>query len=392
MAPAANATALAPPKGAGFWRYGLALVSIVIALGLARTFLYFHLPQPFAVFALSAIAITYWYGGIKPGILSTVLALIVRNSYEPAGRLGAAPLALYDLAFVIFAVLMTLATQARDELELRVAERTAELTRSNEDLKREIADHIRDSESLRQAQEDLARISRITTMGELTASLAHEVNQPIAAAVTNATTCVRWLVRDPPNVEEARAAASRLVKDATRAADIVSRIRTLFKKGSTPQRESVDLREVVREMILLLRSETSHYSISIQTDIASDLPRVMADRVQLQQVFMNLMMNGIDAMKHTNGERELTITSRQEEDEVLVSVSDTGMGLPPRMADRIFDAFFTTKEHGTGMGLSISRSIVESHGGRLWVVENSSRGASFCFTLPTDVVVHDGRS
>ena len=321
-----------------------------------------------------------------------MLALIVRNSYEPAGRLGAAPLALYDLAFVIFAVLMTLATQARDELELRVAERTAELTRSNEDLKREIADHIRDSESLRQAQEELARISRITTMGELTASLAHEVNQPIAAAVTNATTCVRWLVRDPPDVEEARAAASRLVKDATRAADIVSRIRTLFKKGSTPQRESVDLREVVREMILLLRSETSHYSISIQTHIASDLPKVMADRVQLQQVFMNLMMNGIDAMKHTNGERELTITSRQEEDEVLVSVSDTGMGLPPRIADRIFDAFFTTKEHGTGMGLSISRSIVESHGGRLWVVENSSRGASFCFTLPTDVVVHDGHS
>src|SRR5438270_13518055 len=144
MAPTASATVLAPPKGAGFWRHGLALVSIVIALGLARTFLYFHLPQPFAVFALSAIAITYWYGGIKPGILSTVLALIVRNSYELAGRLGAAPLALYDLAFVIFAALMTLATQARAQLELRVAERTAELTRANEELACAIADHIRD--------------------------------------------------------------------------------------------------------------------------------------------------------------------------------------------------------------------------------------------------------
>src|SRR5438270_11248070 len=232
MAPAAAAKAIAPPEGGGFWRYGLAVVSIVIALGLARTFLYFHLPQPFAVFALSAIAITYWYGGTKPGILSTGLALIVRNSYQPVGKLGTVPLALYDLAFVIFAGLMTLATQARDELELRVAERTAELRQSNEEMKREIADHIRDSESLRQAQADIAGITRITTMGELTASLAHEVNQPIAAAVTNANTCLRWLMRDPPDVEEGRIAASRLVKDATRAADIVSRIRTLFKKGS----------------------------------------------------------------------------------------------------------------------------------------------------------------
>ena len=391
MASGATAKAIAARKSTGLWRYGLAIVSIGIALGLARTFFYFHLPQPFAVFALSAIAITYWYGGNKPGILSTVLALIVRNSYQPVGKLGAAPLALYDLAFVIFAGLMTLATQARDELELRVAERTAELSQSNEELKREITHHIRDSESLRQAQEDLARISRITTMGELTASLAHEVNQPIAAAVTNANTCVRWLMRDPPDVEEARLAASRLVRDATRAADIVSRIRTLFKKG-TPQRESLDISEVVREMILLLQNETSHYSISIQIDITSDLPRVMADRVQLQQVFMNIMMNGIDAMKDIDGERELTIRVRQQNDQLLVSISDTGIGLPPRQADHIFEAFVTTKENGTGMGLSISRSIVESQGGRLWALENSPRGASFCFTLPTDVVAHDGRN
>lgn len=373
------------------WRYGLALVSVAIALGLARTFLDFHLPQPFAVFALSAIAITFWYGGTKPGILASLLALIVRNSYEPVGRVGAAPLALYDLVFVIFALLMTLVTQARNELELKVTERTAELTRANEELKREIADHIRDSDRLRQAQEDLARISRVTTMGELTASLAHEVNQPIAAAFTNANTCLRWLAREQPNVEEARAAASRIVKDATRASDIISRIRLLFKKG-TPQRELVDTNEVIREMILLLRNETDRYSISIRTEIAPALPKVMADRVQLQQVFMNLMLNGIDAMKDVNSRRELTIESQREDDDLLISVSDTGVGLPSQQADQIFNAFFTTKDHGTGMGLSISRSILESHGGRLWAIGNSPRGASFCFTLPIDVVAHDFRT
>ena len=387
MAAAGNPNPLAP-AGSAIWRYGLAIVSIAMALGLARIFLYFQLPQPFAVFALSAIAVSFWYGGTKPGILAALLAVIVRNSYEPVARVGAIPLALYDLSFVIFALLMTLATRARNELELRVAERTAELTRSNEELKREIADHIRDSERLRQVQDDLARISRVTTMGELTASLAHEVNQPIAAAVTNANTCLRWLTREQPDVEEARAAASRLVKDATRAADIVSRIRLLFKKG-TPERELVDISEVVREMLVLLRNETSRYSISIRAEIAPDRPKVMADRVQLQQVFMNLMMNGIDAMKNMNGERELAIRSRQENGHLLISVSDTGVGLPPQQADQIFDAFFTTKDHGTGMGLSISRSILESHGGRLWAVQNSPRGASFCFTLPTDVVAQD---
>jgi C4-dicarboxylate-specific signal transduction histidine kinase len=317
--------------------------------------------------------------------------LIVRNSYQPVGRLGAAPLALYDLAFVIFAALMTLATQARAQLELRVAERTAELTRANEELARAIADHIRDSDKLRQAQTDLAHISRVTTMGELTASLAHEVNQPIAAAITNANTCLRWLMRDPPDLEEARSAASRLVKDATRAADIISRIRLLFKKG-TPQRELVDINELIRETILLLHNEANRYSIALRTSMAADLPNVAADRVQLQQVFMNLIVNGVDAMKDVNGRRELTIESHQEDDHLSISVSDTGIGLPSEQTDQIFKAFFTTKDHGTGMGLSISRSIVESHGGRLWAVRNSPCGASFCFTLPIDVVTHDFRT
>jgi signal transduction histidine kinase len=221
-------------------------------------------------------------------------------------------------------------------------------------------------------------------MGELTASLAHEVKQPIAAAITNAKTCLRWLAGDTPNLEEARAAAMRIVKDQTRAAEIISRIRLLFKKG-TPQRELVDVNEVIREMIVLLRSETTRYSISVRPELAEDLRQVRGDRVQLQQVLMNLMINGIDAMRDVDGARELIVKSQTaESEELLVSVSDTGVGLPRHQAEQIFNAFFTTKPHGTGMGLRISRSIIESHGGRLWAADNSLHGARFYFTLPTE--------
>jgi signal transduction histidine kinase len=219
-------------------------------------------------------------------------------------------------------------------------------------------------------------------MGELTASLAHEVNQPIAAAVTDANTCLRWLMRDQPDLEEARQAASRAVKDAKRAAEIISRVRLLFKKG-TAQRTLVDVNEIIQEMIVLLNDEATHYSISVRAELA-DIPQVMADRVQLQQVLMNLILNGIDAMKDVDGSRELAIKSQiAANGQLLISVSDTGVGLPSQKADQIFNAFFTTKTHGTGMGLRISRSIVESHGGRLWADDNSQRGASFYVTLPT---------
>jgi PAS domain S-box-containing protein len=241
----------------------------------------------------------------------------------------------------------------------------------------------KERERLRQAQADLAHANRVTTMGELTASVAHEVNQPIAASLTNARTCLRWLAGDTPNIEEAREAAMRIVQDQTRAAEIISRIRLLFK-NATPLRELVDINEVIREMIVLLRGETARYFISLQTQLTADLPQVMGDRVQLQQVLMNLTMNGIDAMADMVGTRELAIRSQRAEDgRLMVSVSDTGIGLPPERANHIFDAFFTTKPHGTGMGLRISRSIVESHGGRLWAGENTPRGASFHFTLPT---------
>jgi len=246
----------------------------------------------------------------------------------------------------------------------------------------------RAEDALRQAQSDLAHVSRVTTMGELTASLAHEVNQPIAAAVTDANTCLRWLNRDHPDVEEARQAASRVVKDATRAAEIVSRTRLLFKKG-TPQWELVDINEIIREMVALMRSEVTRHSISVRTELA-DIPQVTGDRVQLQQVVMNLMINAIDAMKDGDGTSELAVKSqRAENQQLMVSISDTGVGLPPLQADQIFNAFFTTKPHGTGMGLRISRSIIESHGGRLWGADNSPRGASFHLTLPIDAEAHE---
>lgn len=246
---------------------------------------------------------------------------------------------------------------------------------------------VTDREQLRQAQADLAHINRVTAMGELTASLAHEIRQPISAAGTNAKACLRWLGRDEPELAEAREAAARMVKDVTRAAEIIGRISSLFKKGAL-QRELVDVNELIREMIVLLRSEASRYSISVLTELAEGLPKVMADRVQLQQVFMNLMLNGIDAMKETSGGSELVVKSEADDGQLVISVSDTGVGLSPEQADQIFRAFFTTKDNGTGMGLPISRSIIESHGGRLWAARASGRGATFQFTLPATIAAH----
>src|ERR1700676_3239080 len=243
-------------------------------------------------------------------------------------------------------------------------------------------------ERLRQAQADLAHINRVTTMGELTASLAHEIKQPISAAITDARTCLRWLGRDEPDVSEARETASRVVTDVTRAAEIIGRISLLFKKGAL-QRELVDVSELIREMIVLLRSEASRYSISIRGELAEDLPKVMADRVQLQQVLMNLMLNGIEAMKDMGTGGELTIKSQQGDNrQLLISVVDTGVGLQPEQTEQIFNAFFTTKPQGSGMGLPISRSIIESHGGHLWATSNSGAGATFQFTLRSEVTAH----
>jgi PAS domain S-box-containing protein len=235
-------------------------------------------------------------------------------------------------------------------------------------------------ERLRQLEADLAYMSRVMTMGELAASLGHEVKQPIAAAAMNAEACTRWLHRDVPDVTEACHAASLMIADVTRAAEIIDRVRSLYRRG-TPIRELVDLNEIIREMVVLLNDTTDRNSVSIRTELDVSLPAARADRVQLQQILMNLMSNGIEAMQVTGG--ELSVTSRRIEDgQLLISVSDSGAGLPVDGPERIFEAFFTTKPHGTGMGLSISRRIIESHGGRLWASPNAGRGATFQFTLP----------
>ena len=249
----------------------------------------------------------------------------------------------------------------------------------------DIEDRKRAEEALRKANADLAHITRVITMGELTASIAHEINQPLAAIVTNADACMVWLSNEPPNLQEARAAVDCIAQDGTRASEVIQHIRAMFTKD-TPERTRVQMNEIIREVGALLQAGASRNGVELQTDLAIDLPSAMGDRVQLQQVIVNLALNGIEAMGAViDRPRRLMIRSeRQNSEELLIAVRDSGVGIDAKDFKRIFDAFFTTKAQGMGMGLSICRSIVEAHGGRLWVSANSDYGATFQFTLPAD--------
>jgi C4-dicarboxylate-specific signal transduction histidine kinase len=279
--------------------------------------------------------------------------------------------------------------EAHDHLEATVQQRTAELARANEELKAEMqrrqaeeAERVRAEHTVRRMQAELAHVGRVTVMGELAASIAHEVSQPIAAVVTNASACLRWMTNDPPNHAEAHESVTRILRDGRRAGEIIRRIRALLKK-SPPTPTEQDVNALLRDVLALVHDALATHRIDARVELA-DVPPVMGDRIQLQQVLLNLVMNGVDAMNECpDGPRNLVVSSwLLDTGEVTMTVKDSGVGVDPALFDKLFEPFFTTKPEGMGMGLSVSRSIVESHGGRLWASSNEGQGASFHVSLP----------
>ena len=369
------------------WRYGLAVLTVAVALVITKSLEEYTDITPLFY---AAIVVSAWFGGMGPGLLAVALAAIAIDYYlvPPLYTLSLGPKRISFL--VVFGFLAVLTSwmstkrrqaeeglrQARDELDMRVQERTKELQHANEILRER-------AEQLQKVQTELAHVSRVMTLGELTASIAHEVNQPLAAIVTNSNACLRWLGGTTPNFPEARQAVERIIKDGYRASDVISRVRTLVKKAP-PRKELVDLNEVIVEVSALAQSEARENNVLLKHALAGDLSPVLGDRVQLQQVILNLIINGLESMAKVNeGERELSVSSgTNESGDLIVAVRDSGAGLNPVDFERVFDAFFTTKPEGMGMGLAICRTIIESHGGRLWATANSPHGAVFQFTLP----------
>lgn len=365
-------------------RIALPVACTAIALLLTRSLGLLVFPTP--LFFAAVVAST-WYGGMLSGLLSVLLATLTLDYFfipAPQTMITALP-HLLQFAFPAFLTFWFVKKRkeaelslraARDELEIKVQERTAQ-------LRTEIVERRRAEETVHRTQAQLAHVNRVMTMGELATSIAHELNQPLMAVAVNGDACLRWLNGASPNLDEARAAVDRMVSESGRAGDIITRIRAL-SKDSSAHRERVDLNDVIGEVLALTTGELTANGIVVSTDLAGALPPVWGDRVQLQQVLLNLVMNAIDAMSGLTGSaRELLIsTAVHDPQAVVISVRDSGIGIPEGAVDRIFDAFFTTKPHGVGMGLSISRTIVEAHAGRLWF-EAASPGAIFRFTLPS---------
>jgi C4-dicarboxylate-specific signal transduction histidine kinase len=279
---------------------------------------------------------------------------------------------------------------AHEQLETRVRQRTSELAQANDDLRVEMdrrqradEERRRTEQALSKLQADLAHIVRVSSMGELAASIAHEVNQPLTAVISNADACLRWLAAQPPNIDKGRESIGLILRDARRASEVIQRIRALLKK-SPPQPTPQDVNDLLSEVLAVLHDAVAARHIDVRIELAEDPPAVLGDRVQLQQVIMNLVMNAIEAMSDVaERKRALVVSSRVlGTGEVEVSVRDSGVGLQPLVLEKLFDPFFTTKEDGMGMGLSVSQSIIESYGGRLWAVANDGPGATFRFTLP----------
>jgi len=354
--------------------YAIALLSVSLVFA-ATLLLQRFFPYPFLFLFFGAVMASGWFGGTGPGLVSVVLStLLVDYFFVPPFHSFAvsASAVAYFVAFVACALIagwvgaskrknVAALKHGLDMLEVRVSERSAELMKT---------------------QAELAHLSQVLSMGELTASIAHEINQPLTAVVTHGHACVEWLSANPPNLEKTRQTIERIIQDGTRAGAVLSRIRALFKKEA-PAKDWFDMNEVIHELTVFLRDEAVRRHISIRTDLVPGLSKVKADRVQLQQVVLNLMMNGMDAVAEMTGRpKELVLSAREQDAELLVRVEDSGIGLDAETSEKIFHPFFTTKPHGIGMGLSISRSIIEAHEGHLWAVPRPSGGAIFQFTLP----------
>jgi len=346
-----------------------------------------------------SVMLSSWYGGIWPGVFAALLSIVALDYYfiPPLYALGIsleeAPDMIVFVATALFIGWLSgdqkraqeSLRQARDELDAKVQERTAELKKANEQLQSEIAEREAAQEGLIRAQAEIARIARITTMGELAASIAHELNQPLGSIVMSGDACLRWLTAKPPNLDEVRQAVEAIIRDGTRASSVLVRIRGLLRRGER-LRERSNINEIIREVIALSEGELRQSGASLRTEMPGNLPPVVVDRVLLQQVILNLMMNAVEAMRAVSDRARLLRirTEEQPAGSIVVRVQDSGAGLDPQHSSRLFEAFYTTKVKGIGMGLTISRSIIEAHGGRLWAVANHGPGSTFCFTLPID--------
>lgn len=348
------------------------------------------LPYPFLFLFLGAVMGSAWFGGAIAGAISVALSTVVIDFFfvPPYYSFQVSKVAVpYFLSFVICAAVVgwisaarrraeSQIREARDLLEQRVRERTAELEQSNLELQE--SEH-----SLRQLQAQLADVNRVMSMGEVTASIAHEINQPLAAIVANGYACVAWLKSG--NISRAEATAEKIVEDGTRAGSIVAHLRALFQKAEE-KRSLESINAIILETVRVLRDETTRRHIPLRTDLAPNLPPVRVDRVQIQQALFNLAINGMDAMENTPAAAaELCFTSSLDDSgRVHVMVTDCGAGICPELQEQIFDAFFTTKPAGLGIGLSISRTIIEAHQGKLWAAARPGGGSVFQFMIPTE--------
>ena len=384
-------------------RLSLSFLVAVISVGIAVivTLKLGTVIKDAATLFFCSVMLSSWYGGLWTGFFSALLSVVALDYYfiPPLYALGLGPEEAPDMiAFVATALFISWLNggqkrakeslgRARDELDAKVRERTAELEKANHQLQLEIVEREAAEEGLIRAQTEIARIARITTMGEFAASIAHELNQPLGSIVTSGDACLRWLAAKPPDLDEARQAVAAIIRDGTRASRVLARIRELLSRGER-QRERLDINDVIREVVALSEGELRRNEIALQTEMPADLPPVVVDRVLLQQVVLNLIINAVEALRVVSDRARVLRIRTQElaSNSIVVLVQDSGVGLNPKHSDRMFEAFYTTKPEGIGMGLTISRSIIEAHGGRLWALANDGPGCSLCFALPIERV------